>query len=93
MENKKVSKKALRTLLNDSIREAIGRLELPSPTKKVKKLIDKSSKHLATEFATLVKKEAKKARKSEESLTYVEDVLTGKNGRKGKKKLKTIEAA
>ena len=93
MEKKKVSKKALKTLLNDSIRDAIGRLELPTPTKKVKKLISKSSKQLASEFAVLVKKELKKTRKAEDSLTYVEDVLTGKTGKKNGKRVKAIEAA
>jgi len=45
MENKKVSKKVLNSLLNDSMRGAIDHLELPKPTKKVKKLLDRSSKN------------------------------------------------
>jgi hypothetical protein len=94
METKKISKKALKTLLNDSMREAISRLELPAPSKKVKKLIVKSSKALAAEFADLLKKEQKKIKKAEKSLTYVEDVLTGKREKNGKKsKVKSIETA
>jgi hypothetical protein len=94
METKKISKKALKTLLNDSMREAISRLELPSPSKKVKKLIARSSKALASEFADLLKKEQKKIKKAEKSLTYVEDVLTGKREKNGKKsKVKSIETA
>jgi hypothetical protein len=85
METKKVSKKALKSLLNDSLREAIGRLELPKPTKKLDKLITRSSKKLATEFADILKKQNKKTKEAEKSLTYVEDVLKGKKDKKSKK--------
>jgi hypothetical protein len=85
MEMKKVSKKALKVLLNDSLREAIGRLELPQPTKKLDKLISKSSKKLAIEFAGILKKQIKKERPSEKSATYVEDVLKGKKLKTSKK--------
>jgi hypothetical protein len=85
MENKKVSAKALKSLLNDSLHEAIGKLELPEPTKKLDKLISKSSKKIATGFADLLKKEHKKNKKAEKSLSYVEDVLSGKKQKKTKK--------
>lgn len=88
MQNNKVSKKALKSLLNDSMREAIGRLELPEPTKKVKKLINKSSKRIASEFADLLKKQIKKAKEEEQALVYVEDMLSGKKGKKKSKKAK-----
>jgi hypothetical protein len=94
MEKKKVSKKALTTLLRDSMREAIGRLELPEPTKKLKKLIGKSSKRIASGFAEILKKQNKKEKHVKKSLTYVEDVLKGKADNKAKKpKLKSPEAA
>ena len=98
MEVKKVSKKALRTLVQDSMREAIGRLDLPAPTKKLQKLIDKSSKRIAGEYADLLKKERKKNKAVESDLTFVEDVLNGKtpqNGKKEKKKkkAKTVKAS
>jgi hypothetical protein len=85
MENKKVSKKALKTLLKDSMREAIGKLELPAANKKVKRLITRSSKLIATEFAGILKKENRKAKSRTKSLTYVEDVLKGKAEKKTKK--------
>jgi hypothetical protein len=85
MEKKKVSAKALKSLLNDSLREAIGRLELPQPDKKLDKLIVKSSKKIASGFADILKKERKKAKKAEKSITYVEDVLSGKKEKKTKK--------
>lgn len=69
------------------MREAITKLELPKANKKLEKLIDKSSKKIASGFSQLIKKEKKKNKKVEKSLTYVEDVLTGKkkkNRRKGK---------
>jgi hypothetical protein len=93
MEKNKVSKKALTSLLNDSMRDAIGHLELPKPTKKVQKLIDKSSKRLASEFALILKKQNRKEKKAEKALTYVDDVLAGKKNKKGKQsKLQAIEA-
>jgi hypothetical protein len=93
MENKKVSKKALQSLLSDSMHETISRLALPKPSKKVKKLIDKSSKKLASEFTSLLKKENKKMKESQEpSLTYVEDILKGSKEKKSKKaKLESFE--
>lgn len=97
MEAKKVTKKALRTLVKDSVREAIGRLDLPTPNKKLQKLIDKSSKRIAGEYADLLKKERKKNKAVESDLTFVEDVLNGKapqNGKKEKKskKVKAVKA-
>jgi hypothetical protein len=85
MEKKKVSAKALKGLLNDSLHEAITKLELPQPTKRLDKLINKSAKKIATGFADLLKKEQKKVKKAEKSLSYVEDVLSGKKQKKTKK--------
>lgn len=87
MERIKVSKKALKSLLSDSLREAIGNLELPKPTKRVNKLLDKSSKKLASEFVHILKKSTRKAKKEEKSIAYVEDVLKGKKSKKGKMKV------
>lgn len=89
MEKIKVSKKALKSLLSDSMRTAISHLELPKPTKKVEKLLDKSSKKLASEFVHILKKQDRKTRKSEKDLTYVEDVLKGKKS----KKIKAVAVA
>jgi hypothetical protein len=93
MEKNKVSKKALKSLLNDSMRDAIGHLELPKPTKKVQKLLDKSSKKLASEFATILKKQSRKEKKAEKALAYVDNVLKGKKAKKGKQsRLQAVEA-
>ncbi len=59
MENNKTSKKALRGLINDSMRGAIAGLELPEPGKKVKKLLSRNSKKLAEVFADMLKREEK----------------------------------
>lgn len=85
MEKIKVSKKALKSLLNDSMNTAIGSLELPKPSKKVKKLLDRSSKKLASEFKRILKKENSKSKKAEKDLAYVDDVLKGKSPRKNRK--------
>lgn len=62
MENKKVSKKALRSLLKDSLQQSIGHLELPKPNKKVKRIISRSTRKMAVEFANLLKKEFKRSK-------------------------------
>lgn len=84
MENKKISKKVLNSLLNDSMRGAIDHLELPKPTKKVKKLLDRSSKKLAAAFSVILKKQNKKSKKERKNLLYVEEVLQGKRNKKSK---------
>jgi len=94
MERTKTSKKALRSLISESMQEAIGKLDLPKSGKKIDKLISKSSKRLATVFADMIKRETKKRQKVEKSLTYVEDVLKGKKkDKKGKKEKHEKHAA
>jgi hypothetical protein len=89
MEKVKTSKKEIRDLINNSVLEAIGKLEtLPAPSRKAKKVVSKKSKRLASVFSNLIKRELKKKQKAEKSLTYVEDVLKGK--KKGKKKSKAL---
>jgi hypothetical protein len=61
-ESKKVSKKALRSLLKDSLQQSIGHLELPKPNKKVKKIINRTTKKMAVEFSHLLKKEFKRSK-------------------------------
>ena len=91
MDNSKVSKKALKNLLNDSMASAIGSLELPSPTKRVKKLLDRSAKKLASEFAEILKRENRKIKKSEKEAA-VKDVVKQKRSKKEKKaKLELVE--
>ena len=64
MNSRKTSKKVLRGLINDSMREAISSLELPQPTKKIKKLIDRNSKKIASIYADLLRREEKRKRKA-----------------------------
>jgi hypothetical protein len=83
MESTKVSKKALQSLLTDSMNVALGSLELPKPTRKVKKLLDRSAKKLASEFAHILKKEGRKAKKAEREV-FVKDVKKSKKAKKSK---------
>ena len=69
MEKLKTSKKALKGLISDSMRDAIGRLELPEPTKKVRKLLDRNAKKLASVYAHILKREDKKKKKAEKAVT------------------------
>jgi hypothetical protein len=70
MENIKVSKKALRSLLKDSMEQTIGHLELPKPNKKVKKIIDRTTRKMASEFASLLKREFKRSTKKVKKVTH-----------------------
>jgi hypothetical protein len=92
MEKIKTSKKALKSLLSDSLHVAIGNLELPKPTKKVKKLLDKSSKKLASEFVRIMKKENSRSKKAAKHLAYVDGVLKGKKSAKSSRKLQPVQA-
>lgn len=89
MEQTKTSKKALRSLINDSMQEAITKLELPEPTKKVKKLLNRSAKRLANVYANAIKRESKKKKKVEK---FMEDAVGGKINKKSKsKKIRSSE--
>ncbi|HEY3406505.1 MAG TPA: hypothetical protein VGK59_24120 [Ohtaekwangia sp.] len=90
MEQTKTSKKALRSLINDSMQEAISKLELPEPSKKVKKLLHRNSKRLADLYAHVIKRENKKKRKAEK---FMEDAVKGKSKKKDKKKSVRLEEA
>ena len=61
-KNKKVSKKALRSLLKDTVEQSIVHLELPEPNKKVKRLINRTAKKMAVEYSHLLKKEFKRSK-------------------------------
>ena len=82
MEKTKTSRKALRSLIEDSMQEALGHLELPSATKKVKKVIHRDSKKLASIFANVIKREDKKKRKATK---FMENAVKGKKSKKDKK--------
>jgi len=88
MEKTKTSKKALRSLIEDSMKEAIATLELPQPTKKVTKLLQRNSKKLASVFADMIRRENKKKKKAEK---FMED--SGKTKSKKQKKSKELKFA
>jgi hypothetical protein len=83
-KNKKTSKKALRSLIEDSTREALSHLELPEATKKVKKLIAKNAKKLAEAYTNILKREEKKKKKVEK---FIDEAVKG--GRKNAKNKNT----
>ncbi len=85
MENQKTSKKALRSLISESMQEALRSLELPEPSKKVKKLLDRNSKRLADVYAHILKRENKKKKKAEK---FMEDAVGKKKQKKAKSERK-----
>lgn len=88
MEKKKTSKKALRGLITDSMKEAIASLQLPEPTKKVDKILQRNAKKLASVFADLIRREDRKRKKADK---FMEDGLIVKS-RKLKKSKASILA-
>jgi|SRR5687767_5271776 hypothetical protein len=88
MEKTKTSKKALRSLIEDSMKEAIGTLELPTPTKKVNKVLQRNSKKLASLFADMIRRENKKKKKEEK---FMEESASRKS--KKEKKPKALKFA
>ena len=74
MENKvekangKVSKKALRSLLKDSVKRSLGELQLPEPNKKVRKIISRSAKKMASVYSSVLKKEMKRSKPKKSKL-------------------------
>jgi hypothetical protein len=60
--SKRVSKKALKSLLKDTVQRSITSLELPEANKKVKKIISRTAKKMANEFSSLLKKEMKRSK-------------------------------
>jgi hypothetical protein len=85
MEKTKTSKKALRSLINDSLQEMITSLELPKPSKKVKKLLQRNAKKIASVYSDILKREDKKKKKAEK---FAEDKVKSKN-----KKSKEVKAS
>ena len=88
MEQIKTSKKALHSLINDAMQEAISKLELPESGKKVKKLLHRNSKRLAELYAHAIKRENKKKKKAEK---FMEDAVSGKSKSTKKKEKKPRE--
>ena len=83
MEKEKTSKKALRHVIEDSMQGALKALELPEPGKKVKKVLHRDSKKLASLFASVMKRENKKKKKAAK---FMESAVKGKAKKKEKKK-------
>ena len=83
MEKTKTSKKALRSLIEDSMKEAIGTLELPVPTKKVNKVLQRNSKKLASLFVDMIRRENKKKMKAEK---FMEEGASRKSKKEKKAK-------
>ena len=84
MENQKTSKKALRHLIEDSMQEALKTLELPESGKKVKKVLHRNSRKLASIFSNVIKNQEKKKKKAAK---FMESAVKGKTKKKDKKKV------
>jgi hypothetical protein len=88
MEKEKTSRKALRHVIEDSMQEALKALELPEPGKKVKKVLHRDSKKLATLFANVIKREDKKKKKAAK---FMDSAVKGKAKKKDKKQKQSAQ--
>jgi Holliday junction resolvasome RuvABC DNA-binding subunit len=59
-----ISKKEIRTKVEESVSQAIEKLELPKTSKKTKRIVKKTSRKLATNLKKELKKFYKKDKKS-----------------------------
>lgn len=75
METKKQTKKALRELISESINKALASLQLPVPSKKIRKLVERDAKKLASVYADILKHEEKKKKKAEK---FLDEAVNGK---------------
>src|SRR5690606_22675894 len=91
MDDKKISKKELKSLFNDAMQEAIIKLELPAPTKKIKKVLNRQAKDLASEYKELLKAADKDKMKLEKFLKKSVDKADKTNKTKKKAKRKSEE--
>lgn len=91
MDKNTTKKKALKSLINDSMLEAIAQLELPEPSKKVKKLLQRSAKKIALVFANILKRDDKNKKKAEK---FMEDAVKQKKSKvkKSPKKVATTSS-
>jgi hypothetical protein len=85
MNKSKALKKDLKNKFTGSIQEVVS-LEDPKPSKKVKKLITKSSKRLASAVAADARKARKKAVKDEKKAAKAEKKAAKSVDRKPKEK-------
>lgn len=88
----KKSKKELRSLLQETIKESIKKLELPAPSKKILKLIDSNAKKLAAVYAGILKKEEKKKKKAENFLNEAIHGIERKKKKTKDRKFNGLEA-
>jgi hypothetical protein len=65
------------------MKEAIATLQLPEPTKKVNKILQRNSKQLASLFADMIRRENKKKKKADK---FMEDGRMSKSKREKKSK-------
>ena len=88
---KQSSKKALRSLIEDSLQSALKNLALPEAGKKAKKVIRRDSKKLAAIFSDALKSETKKRKKAAQ---FMERAVKGKKKKEKKNPVElTAEAA
>lgn len=70
------------------MQDALNSLELPQPGKKVKKLLQRNSKKLASIFADVIRREDKKKKKASK---FMENAVKGKSGKNKKSKEAKME--
>lgn len=88
MEKIKINKKDITTLIVESVSNTLNSVENAKSGKKLRKLIAKTSKKIASRVADQLKRDAKRSNRVTKSLVGLENGLAGKD----KKKKKTEKA-
>lgn len=88
MNVEKTSKKVLKDRLTDAFLNSLANLDLPQPSKKIRKAVAKQSKEVAAIYSDILKKEAKKQKKAEKLMNKA--LSAAKDGPK-KRVAKTVK--
>jgi hypothetical protein len=78
--NAKISKKQIITTVETAVNQALSNLEIASPSKKTKKVINKVSKKLSVEFKRELKKQFKLTAKKAKGQNGKSSKLAGSKG-------------
>ncbi len=91
MNAEKTSKKVLKNKLTEVFLNSLTSLDLPQPSKKIRKVVAKQSKEVAAIYSDILKKEARKQRKAEKLMNKALSGAKNETRRRAAKEVKSGE--
>ncbi len=88
MNAEKSSKKVLKNRLADAFLNSLSNLDLPEPSKKIRKVIARQAKEVAEIYLDILKKEEKKQKKAEKVMKKALSSQNRKRKKRGDKEVK-----